>query len=83
MHRGELIQIDDSVHAWLEARADKAFLLVFVDDASSAILAAKFVPMENYFNYGVFLTPLQAYPVGFTVFLLPQNLLNTHYYGVL
>ena len=52
MHRGELVQIDGSVHAWLEERADKAVLLVFVDDASSAILAAKFVPVENYFNYG-------------------------------
>lgn len=52
IHCGELVQIDGSVHAWLEERADKAVLLVFVDDASSAILAAKFVPVENYFNYG-------------------------------
>jgi hypothetical protein len=39
-HRGELVQIDGSLHAWLEERAGKAILLVFVDDASSAILAA-------------------------------------------
>lgn len=52
IHRGELVQIDGSIHPWLEERADKAVLLVFVDDASSAILAAKFVPVENFFNYG-------------------------------
>lgn len=51
-HRGELVQIDGSCHAWLEERAEKAVLLVFVDDASSAILAARFVAVENYFNYG-------------------------------
>jgi len=51
-HRGELIQIDGSEHAWLEDRAPKATLLVFVDDATSQILAAEFVPEESFFSYG-------------------------------
>jgi transposase len=51
-HLGEMVQIDGSVHSWLEERGGKAVLLVFVDDASSEIMAGKFVPVENYFNYG-------------------------------
>ena len=43
-HVGELVQIDGSYHAWLEERGPKACLLVFADDATSAILAAEFVP---------------------------------------
>lgn len=49
--RGELVQIDGSYHAWLEDRAEKACLLVFIDDATSEILAAQFVPHETYFAY--------------------------------
>jgi transposase len=51
-HRGELVQIDGSNHAWLEDRGPKATLLVFVDDATSEILAAEFVPEESFFSYG-------------------------------
>ncbi len=47
--RGELVQIDGSQHAWLEERGSKATLLVFVDDATSEILAAEFVPEECFF----------------------------------
>jgi hypothetical protein len=46
------VQIDGSEHAWLEERGPKASLLVFVDDATSEILAAKFVPEESFFGYG-------------------------------
>jgi len=49
--RGELVQIDGSYHAWLEDRAEKACLLLFVDDASSEILAAEFVEHESYLTY--------------------------------
>jgi predicted DNA-binding protein (UPF0251 family) len=49
--RGELVQIDGSYHAWLEDRAEEACLLVFIDDATSEILAAQFVPQETYFAY--------------------------------
>ena len=50
--RGELVQIDGSEHAWLEDRGPKATLLVYVDDATSEILAAEFVPEESFFSYG-------------------------------
>jgi len=50
-HRGELVQIDGSYHAWLEDRAEKACLLLFVDDATSEILAADFVEHESYSTY--------------------------------
>lgn len=50
-HRGELVQIDGSYHAWLEDRAEQACLLLFIDDATSEILAAEFVPHETYFSY--------------------------------
>ena len=43
---GELVQIDGSYHAWLEDRAETACLLLYVDDATSQILAAKFVPRD-------------------------------------
>ena len=49
---GEMIQIDGSYHAWLEDRAEKACLLLFIDDATSAPVAARFVPTETYFAYG-------------------------------
>jgi len=51
-HRGELVQIDGSEHDWLEERGPKATLLVFVDDATSEILAAEFVAEESFFSYG-------------------------------
>jgi transposase len=50
--RGELVQIDGSYHAWLEGRGPKACLLLFVDDATSAVLAAEFVNQESFFAYG-------------------------------
>jgi len=50
--RGELVQIDGSLHAWLEDRAPKACLILFVDDATSEVLAAQFVDRESYFAYG-------------------------------
>jgi transposase len=50
--RGELVQIDGSEHAWLEKRGPKASLLLFIDDATSEILAARFVAEESYFSYG-------------------------------
>jgi transposase len=50
--RGELVQIDGCYHAWLEERGGKACLLLFVDDATSAVLAAKFVDQESFYAYG-------------------------------
>lgn len=50
-HRGELVQIDGSYHDWLENRAGSACLILFVDDATSEILAAEFVEHESFFAY--------------------------------
>lgn len=44
---GELVQIDGSPHAWLEDRAPRCTLIVFVDDATSALRHAQFVPAET------------------------------------
>lgn len=49
--RGELVQIDGSHHAWLEERGPKGCLILFVDDATSEILAALFVDHESFFAY--------------------------------
>lgn len=44
---GELIQIDGSHHPWFEDRAPRCVLLVFVDDATSALVAMRFVRAET------------------------------------
>lgn len=44
---GELVQIDGSPHDWFEGRAPRCTLLVFVDDATSRIQAARFVAAET------------------------------------
>jgi len=74
--RGELIQIDGSHHPWLEERGPEACLLLFVDDATSAAVAARFVDRENYFAYGALCksyfraagTPVTFYSDKFSVF---------------
>lgn len=45
--RGELVQIDGSPHDWFEGRAPRCTLLVFIDDATSALMALRFVPAET------------------------------------
>lgn len=48
---GELIQIDGSYHNWFEDRSDKCCLLVFIDDATSKITAARFCNHETTNDY--------------------------------
>lgn len=48
---GELIQIDGSQHRWFEERGPKCTLLVFIDDATSRLMALRFVPVETTQNY--------------------------------
>ena len=48
---GELIQIDGSDHAWFEGRAPKCTLLVYIDDATSRLMALRFVQSESTFTY--------------------------------
>ncbi|MDR0632626.1 MAG: ISNCY family transposase [Holosporales bacterium] len=48
---GELVQIDGSHHDWFEGRAPKCCLIVFIDDATGKIIAARFEPTETTFGY--------------------------------
>ena len=48
---GELVQIDGSPHDWFEGRAPKCTLLVFIDDATGALLQLRFVKSESFFSY--------------------------------
>lgn len=48
---GELIQIDGSPHAWFGEENPKCTLLVFIDDATSALQKLLFVPAENTMGY--------------------------------
>jgi len=45
--RGELVQIDGSPHAWFEDRGPKCTLIVFIDDATSELMALQFWPQET------------------------------------
>ncbi len=38
-HRGELVQLDGSHHAWLEDRGPAGVLMAYIDDASSTVFA--------------------------------------------
>ena len=49
--RGELIQIDGSPHDWFEGRAANCTLIVFIDDATSELMALKFSPTETTQSY--------------------------------
>ena len=44
---GELVQIDGSPHAWFEGRGPRCTLIVFIDDATSRLMALRFVPSET------------------------------------
>jgi hypothetical protein len=48
---GELVQIDGSEHAWFEGRAPMCTLLAFIDDATSRIMALRFVASESALDY--------------------------------
>lgn len=47
---GNMIQLDGSNHDWLEGRGERCTVLVFIDDATSAIVWAKFVTGESVEN---------------------------------
>ena len=53
---GELVQADGSPHDWFEGRGPICTLLVFIDDATSELMAMRFVPVEDTRGYlGLFL----------------------------
>lgn len=55
---GELVQIDGSPHDWFEGRGARCTLIAFIDDATSRVMAAGFVPVESSQAY---LDALHAY----------------------
>ncbi len=44
---GELVQIDGSVHNWLEDRGPRMTLIVFIDDATGRLTALRFAAAET------------------------------------
>lgn len=48
--RGEMVQLDGSIHDWFEKRGTRCVLLTFVDDATSRIEYAEFVDAETTLN---------------------------------
>ena len=44
---GELIQIDGSMHDWLEGRGPRMTPIVFIDDATGRLTALRFAPAET------------------------------------
>lgn len=48
---GELIQIDGSKHFWFENRGVECTLLAYIDDATSRLQHAAFVPSESTLDY--------------------------------
>lgn len=44
---GELVQIDGSPHDWFEGRGPRSTLIVFIDDATSRLMALRFAPAET------------------------------------
>ena len=49
--RGELVQIDGSPHDWFEDRGPRCALIVFIDDATSELMALRFAPAETTQSY--------------------------------
>lgn len=45
--RGEMVQVDGSLHRWFENRAPACTLLAFIDDATSTLLWLEFVSGES------------------------------------
>lgn len=48
---GELVQIDGSRHYWFENRGAECTLIAYIDDATSRIQHAAFVPSESTLDY--------------------------------
>ena len=48
---GELVQIDGSRHYWFENRGPECTLIAYIDDATSLIQHAAFVPSESTLDY--------------------------------
>jgi len=49
--RGELLQIDGSIHEWLEGRGPRLALIAFIDDATGEVVSAEFRAQEDAAGY--------------------------------
>lgn len=49
--RGELLQIDGSIHDWLEGRGPRLALIAFIDDATSEVIEGVFREQEDAAGY--------------------------------
>jgi hypothetical protein len=47
---GEMVQLDGSEHDWFEGREERCALVEYIDDATSRILHAEFVKVEDTWN---------------------------------
>jgi hypothetical protein len=67
---GELVQLDGSDHDWFEGRGPRCVLILYIDDATSRLLYAEFVDVEDTLTL---LSTTQAYlrrhgrPIAFYV----------------
>lgn len=79
-----------SRHAWFEDRAPKCTMMIYVDDATSSITAAKFVPAETPESYQQILEehlnkygkPKELYVDKHSIFLITRGnevLRETHF----
>ena len=58
--RGELLQIDASIHDWLEGRGPRLALMAYIDDATSEVVVAEFREQEDAAGYVACLQQLCA-----------------------
>ncbi len=71
-HRGELVQVDGSHHAWLEARGPAGVLMAYIDDASSTVFA-------RLYAYEGTVPGLDSFQRYATQYGLPQALYTDHH----
>lgn len=71
-HRGELVQVDGSHHAWLEDRGPVGVLMAYIDDASSEVFA-------RLYAYEGTVPGLDSFQRYATRYGLPQALYTDHH----
>ncbi len=80
-HAGALVQIDASVHRWLEERGPRLTLFAAIDDATGVVLAALFRTAEDTHGYMLLLRqivtthgrPLAVYHDRRSIFRVPAH----------
>ena len=66
---GEMLQVDGSLHDWLQGRGPQITLLGFQDDATGKVVGAEFFPTETAYGYfRVFRGVLRRYGVPLSLY---------------